>query len=96
MAKQQPRKNSTMSIITPSLSPGKGRWPKSQRKRAVRRYLFEAASEYKRARLRQLGTFGPASPVRRIDPKAGKVIEVPGGPDPFDDATGDQTGGCSP
>jgi hypothetical protein len=29
---------------------------------------------HKRYRRRQLGTFGPASPVRRIAPKTGKVI----------------------
>ena len=59
-------------IIGPPLSPKKGRWPKSEKKRAVRRRQLEAAAEYKKAANR--GSFGPASRVRRIDPKTGEEL----------------------
>jgi hypothetical protein len=64
-----------MTIITPKLSPGKGRWPRSAAKRAKRRYLLRAAAQYKEASERRYGTLGAASPVRRIDPVTGKLIE---------------------
>ena len=59
-------------IITIPLAPKKGRWPKSKKKRALRRYLLNAATEYKKAANR--GSFGPASKVRRIDPKTGEEL----------------------
>jgi hypothetical protein len=58
------------------LSPAKGRWPKSERKRALRRYLLDAASNYREAMQRRDGSSGAASPVRKIDPVTGEVIEV--------------------
>jgi hypothetical protein len=58
-----------MGIEYSKLSPGKGRWPKSPRKQALRRYQLDAATKYKRAsERRRYGTLGAASPVRKIDP----------------------------
>jgi hypothetical protein len=53
----------------------KGRFPKSPQKRAKRRYLLSAAGEIKKALKRRYGSQGAASPVRRIDPATGKIIE---------------------
>jgi len=40
-------------------------------------YRDESAEEIRQRRERRLyGSLGPASPVRRIDPKTGSVIEV--------------------
>jgi hypothetical protein len=65
--------NRKMGIEYSKLSPGKGRWPKSPHRRAVRKYLLEAATEYKRAsERRRYGTLGAASPVRKIDPASYK------------------------
>ena len=58
------------------LSPSKGRWPKTEKKRALRRYQLDAASNYREAMQRRDGSSGAASPVRRIDPLTGEVIEV--------------------
>jgi hypothetical protein len=66
-----------MTFDGPKLSPGKGRWPKSEAKKALRGYRLSAAGEFKRALNKRLyGTQGAASPVRRIDPATGAVIEV--------------------
>ena len=65
-----------MKIIQPKLSPGKGRWPKSEIKRARRSYLLKAGAEFKKAAIRRDGSHGAASEVRRIDPLTGKVIET--------------------
>ena len=47
------------------------------RRRARRRSYKDSVEEIKRNRDRLLyGSLGPASPVRRIDPKTGSVIEV--------------------
>jgi hypothetical protein len=63
-----------MEIEGPKLSPGKGRWPKSERKQALRKYRLNAATEYKRAaERRKYGTLGAASPVRRIDPATVRI-----------------------
>ena len=64
-----------MAVIGIPLSPGKGRWPKSEKKRAMRRYQLTAAAEYKKAISR--GSFGAASKVRRIDPATGEEIIDP-------------------
>jgi hypothetical protein len=62
-----------MGIERLRLSPGKDRWPKSERKQALRRYQLDAATEYKRASdRRRYGTLGAASPVRKIDPASYK------------------------
>jgi hypothetical protein len=55
------------------LAPPKGRWPKSKRKRALRKYQLDAAAAAKKAIARKYGSQGPASPVRRIDPATYKV-----------------------
>jgi hypothetical protein len=55
-----------MQIKTIRLAPRKGRWPKSPRKRALRRYLLEAAGNYKKARQRRYGSSGAASAVRHV------------------------------
>jgi hypothetical protein len=47
----------------------KGRWPKSPVKVARKRAQLEAAERYKAAVKARDGSSGPASPVRRIDPK---------------------------
>jgi hypothetical protein len=65
-----------MTIVTPKLSPGKGGWSKSERKRALRRYQLNAAGAYKDAINRRDGSQGAASPVRKIDPVTGKVIAL--------------------
>jgi hypothetical protein len=39
-------------------------------------YRAEASAEFKRAYERRFGSQGGASPVRRIDPVTGEVIEV--------------------
>jgi hypothetical protein len=57
-----------MHIIGMRLSPGKGRWPKSEAKRARRQYLLRIAGEYKKAIKRRDGSQGAASRVRHIDP----------------------------
>jgi hypothetical protein len=64
-----------MRITGIKLSPGKGRWPKSKAKRAHRRYLLQAAGEYKKALKRRDGSQGAASAVRRIDPASIDVAE---------------------
>jgi hypothetical protein len=69
-----------MGIIQPRLSPGKGRWPrnkKNKEKRILhRRYLLNAAKEYKKAANRRAyGTLGAASAVRHIDPSEYKIKE---------------------
>jgi hypothetical protein len=58
------------------LAPKKTSWPKSEKKRALLRYQLKAAGEYKRAMQRRDGSSGAASPVRKIDPVTGEVIEV--------------------
>lgn len=63
-----------MRIITGMKVP-KGRLPKSPHKKAKRRYLMRAAGEYKKALERRYGSQGAASPVRRIDPATGGIIE---------------------
>jgi hypothetical protein len=45
-------------VFSPKLSPSKGRWPKSDRKQAFRRYLLSAAAEWKQARIRRDGSQG--------------------------------------
>jgi hypothetical protein len=62
--------------IVGELGEPKGRWPKSERKRAIRRRNLKAAAEYKKAIERRDGSSGAASPCKRIDPKTGEVIEV--------------------
>ena len=57
-----------MRFIQPKLSPNKGRWPKSEIKRARRRYLLTAGAAYKEAVRRRQGSQGAASAVRHIDP----------------------------
>ncbi len=57
-----------MSIITPKISPGKGRWPKDDAKRGRRKALLEAGEAHKKASARKHGSQGAASPVRHIDP----------------------------
>jgi hypothetical protein len=58
-----------MGIEKWKLSPGKGPWPKSERKQALRRYQLDAAKAAKQAsERRRYGTLGAASPVRKIDP----------------------------
>jgi hypothetical protein len=53
------------------LIPGKGRWPKDPRKRALRKYQLDAAAEYKRANeYYRYGTLGAASSGHSIDPAA--------------------------
>jgi len=44
--------------------------------RKQKRERLKTAREREQYRTSQYGTLGPASPVRRIDPKTGKVIEV--------------------
>lgn len=66
-----------MTIITPRLGPQKGRWPKNENKRALRRYQLEAAAEYARARKRRDGSQGAASPVRIIDPRQRQHLTDP-------------------
>jgi hypothetical protein len=39
-------------------------------------YRASARAAHKRALEQQYGTLGPASPVRRIDPVTGRVIEI--------------------
>jgi len=63
-----------MTIINGMKVP-KGRFPKSPHKKAKRRYQLRAAGEYKKAVERRYGSRGAASPVRRIDPATGKIIE---------------------
>ena len=47
------------------------------RKRHRIRPPVQSAEEIRQARERRLyGSLGPASPVRRIDPKTGSVVEV--------------------
>jgi hypothetical protein len=66
-----------MGIIGVPLAPKKASWPKSEKKRALLRYRLLAAGEYKRAKQRRdVGSSGAASPVKRIDPLIGEVIEV--------------------
>lgn len=43
---------------------------------AFYRYAVRFNAQNSEHKLNRLGTFGPASSVRRIDPKTGKVIEV--------------------
>jgi hypothetical protein len=57
-----------MSTEGPKLSPRKGRWPKDEKKRAIRRRQLEVATQYKKAKKRQDGSSGPASKTRHIDP----------------------------
>lgn len=56
-----------MSIITPKLSPGKGRWPKNKNKRALLKYRYAAATAFKKATERKHGSQGAASKVRHIN-----------------------------
>jgi hypothetical protein len=59
-----------MRHVQPKLSPGKGRFPKSNQKRAMRRYLLEAGGAYKRAVARGAGlhrSAGAASECRTVD-----------------------------
>ena len=59
-----------MGIIGIPISPQKSRWPKDERKRALRRAQLEKAGQFKKALNRQLyGSQGAASRVRHIDPK---------------------------
>jgi len=47
----------------------RGRWPRSEARRAARRRLLDAAAEYRRAReRRRYGTLGTASRGRHVDP----------------------------
>lgn len=64
-----------MGTEGPKLSPGKGRWPKSEAKRAFRRYRLAAATEYKEAKLRHLGTHGAANKGRQLGDSEKKQIE---------------------
>ena len=48
------------------LAPKKGTWPKSEHKRAMRRYQLDAASNYKKALQRRDGSSGAASPMRHV------------------------------
>jgi hypothetical protein len=62
-----------MNYIQPKLSPGKGRFPKSPKKRAMRRYLLAAGGAYKQAGMREGGfqrSRGAASECRTIDPSS--------------------------
>jgi hypothetical protein len=63
-----------MRLIGVPLSPGRGRMPKSEIKAERRRQQVAAATEYKKALLRRDGLHRKPSPVRRIDPKTGEVI----------------------
>jgi hypothetical protein len=66
-----------MGLFRVPFAPPKGRWPKSERKRAKRRRLLEKEAEYKKAvRHWREGSSGAASPVRRIDPVTGEITEV--------------------
>lgn len=71
-------KGDKMVIEGQKLSPGKGKWPKDRRKRAIRKRQLEVAAEYKKAKKRQEGTSGPASKVRRIDPSSeeGRALAI--------------------
>jgi hypothetical protein len=48
------------------------------RKRNSKAYRSEATAEYKRAIDRMFGSQGAASPVRKIDPATGRVVEIIG------------------
>jgi hypothetical protein len=66
-----------MGLFRVPFAPPKGHWPKSERKRAERRQLLAKEAEYKKAaRHWREGSSGAASPVRRIDPVTGEVIEI--------------------
>jgi hypothetical protein len=68
-------RNQKMGLIVPKLIPpskGRGRWPKSKKKRALWKYQLKAAKAYKQATERKYGSQGAASPVRRIDPASYK------------------------
>jgi hypothetical protein len=48
-----------------------------KRKTGIKAYKRQAVAEYERARERLLfGSLGAASPVRKIDPATGAVIEI--------------------
>ena len=63
-------------ILGVPFAPKKASWPKSEKKRALLRYQLKAAGEYKKTLQRRDGSSGAASPVRRIDPVTGEIIEV--------------------
>jgi hypothetical protein len=44
-----------MRYVQPKLSPGKGRFPKSPKKKAMRRYLLKAGGAYKKAIAQESG-----------------------------------------
>jgi hypothetical protein len=51
--------------------------PNKERRPAVKKRAADVRAEYQQARERRLfGSLGAASPVRRIDPKTGEVIEI--------------------
>jgi hypothetical protein len=51
--------------------------PNKQRRPALKKRRAEIRAEYQRAREELLfGSLGAASPVRRIDPKTGEVVEI--------------------
>jgi hypothetical protein len=54
---------------------GNEQWPnRAKHKRAMRRYLFKATQEYRRAIVQRYGSRGAASPVRHLV-KEGKPVE---------------------
>ena len=55
----------------------KNRAAKAKRRNS-KAYQSEATAEYKRAIDRMFGSQGAASPVRKIDPATGRVVEVIG------------------
>jgi hypothetical protein len=55
-----------MQMKSVRLAPKKGRWPKSKRKQALRRYQLDAAGNYKKAMQRRDGSSGAASEVRHV------------------------------
>jgi hypothetical protein len=59
-----------MSLHVPKISPGKGRWPKGEKKRAARKRNLSAAASIKTAIERQSGFYrssGAASPCRQVE-----------------------------
>jgi hypothetical protein len=62
--------------MRPSLILNKKRRRKAVRKGGTSQYRTAATTEYKRAFDKLFGSQGAASPVKRIDPVTGEVIEI--------------------
>jgi len=63
--------------MRPSTILNKTARPKKKRKRTnLQNYRKIATAERDRAISRMFGTLGPASPVRKIDPKTGRIIAI--------------------